>query len=115
MTANLRLHCTSKSTCIAHLVTVQSLYFSIYIAYDYEEVDTTLSGLAGGFFAPPSLSLNAYQDGVAEQLEGFVLLLEIVQSELDGRDVGNVSLSRSAYLVRINQSGIPSSQAFFCI
>ena len=110
MTANLRLHCTSKSVC-------QSNHFisPFIIAYDYEAVDTTLSGLAGGFFLAPLLSLNAYQDGLAEQLEGFVLLLEIVQSELDARDVGNVSLSRSAYLVRINQSGIPSSQAFFCI
>ena len=78
----------------------------MYVAYDYKEVDTTLSGLAGGIFVPPSLSLNAYQDGIAEQPEGFVLRLEIVESELDPRDMGNVSLSRSVYLVRINQSGI---------
>ena len=69
-------------------------------------MDATLSGLAGGFIFPPTLSLDAYQDGVAEQSEGFVLLLEIEESELDPRDVGNVSLSRSVYLVRINQSGI---------
>ena len=68
-------------------------------------MNTTLSGLAGGSFFPPSLSLNAYQDGVAEQQEGFILYLEIVESELDPRDVGNVSISRSAYLIRINQSG----------
>ena len=75
-------------------------------AYDYKEVDTTLPGVAGGFVFPPTLSLDAYQDGINEQSEGFVLLLEIVESELDPRDVGNVSLSRSVYLVRINQSGI---------
>ena len=69
-------------------------------------MDTTLSGQAGDMFSPPELYLEAYQDGIAEQLEGFVLLLEINESELDPRDVGNVSLSRSVYLVRINQSGI---------
>ena len=76
--------------------------------YDYKEVDTTLPGLAGGVFEPPELYLDAYQDGIAEQSEGFVLLLEIEESELDPRDVGSVSLSRSVYLVRINQSGIES-------
>ena len=69
-------------------------------------MDTTLPGLAGGFFIPPYLSLEAYQDGIAEQSEGLVLLLEIDESKLDPRDVGNVSLSRSVYLVRINQSGM---------
>ena len=69
-------------------------------------MDTTLPGLAEGFFDPPELYLEAYQDGIAEQSEGFVLLLEIDESELDPRDVGNVSLSRSVYLIRINQSGI---------
>ena len=70
-------------------------------------MDTTLSGDAGAVISSPStpLTLNAYQDGEAEQLEGFILYLEIDESELDPRDVGNVSLSRSAYLVRINQSG----------
>ena len=69
-------------------------------------MDTTLPGLAEGVFDPPELYLEAYQDGIAEQSEGFVLLLEIDELELDPRDVGNISLSRSIYLVRINQSGI---------
>jgi hypothetical protein len=69
-------------------------------------VDTTISGIAGDIVISPSLTLDAYQDGEAEQSEGFVLLLEIEESELDPRDVGNVSLSRSVYLVRINQSGM---------
>ena len=80
--------------------------------YDYKEVDVTLPGLAGGIFEPPELYLDAYQDGITEQSEGFVLLLEIEESELDPRDVGSVSLSRSVYLVRINQSG--NCHAFGC-
>ena len=81
-------------------------YIFVHTAFDYEAVNTTMDGLAGGFFdLPPSLILNAYQDGEAEQLEGFVIYLEILESELNQRDVGNVSLSRSAYLIRINQSG----------
>lgn len=68
-------------------------------------MDTTLHGITDAIFSLLSLSLNAYQDGEAEQLEGFILFLEIEESELDPRDVGNVSVSRSAYLIRINQSG----------
>ena len=80
-------------------------FSSTHAVFDYEGVDTTIYSYAGGIFFPPSLTLNAYQDGEAEQLEGFILYLEIVESELDPRDVGNASLSRPAYLVRINQSG----------
>jgi hypothetical protein len=50
--------------------------------------------------------LDAYLDGLAEELEGFVLYLDVVESELDPRDVGLVNLSRSVYLVVINQSGM---------
>lgn len=78
-------------------------YFFVHTAFDYEAVNKTIYDLTGGF--SPSLMLDAYQDGEAEQLEGFVIYLEIVESELDPRDVGNVSLSRSVYLIRINQSG----------
>ena len=81
------------------------LFHYSHAEFDYEEVDTTLRGLTDANFFLPSLSLNAYQDGEAEQLEGFILFLEIEESELDPRDVGNVSVSRSAYLIRINQSG----------
>ena len=55
---------------------------------------------------PNFFPLAAFPDGIPEQMEGFVLFLEIIESELDPRDVGNVSLSRSAYLVRINDSGM---------
>ena len=84
-----------------------------YAAFDYKAVDTTISGYAGGNFSSPSLTLNAYQDGETEQLEGFILYLTIKESELDPRDVGNVSLSRSAYLVRINQSGTPNERSLY--
>jgi hypothetical protein len=77
----------------------------MHAVFDYETVDTTISGITGDVVISPSLTLDAYQDGEAEQSEGFVLYLEIIDSELDPRDVGNVSVSRSAYLVRINQSG----------
>ena len=91
------IFCVSTPFCI-------TLFF-VCIEFDYEAVDTTVLGLTGVMVDSSSLELNAYQDGEAEQLEGFVLFLEIAESELDPRDVGNVSVSRSAYLVRINQSG----------
>ena len=52
------------------------------------------------------LTFDAYLDGLAEELEGFVLYLEVMESELDPRDVGQITLSRSVYLVVINQSGM---------
>ena len=52
------------------------------------------------------LTFDAYLDGLAEELEGFVLYLDVMESELDPRDVGQVNLSRSVYLVVINQSGM---------
>ena len=66
----------------------------------------TERAFAGGFVFPNFFLLAAFLDGIPEQTEGFVLFLEIIESELDPRDVGNVSLSRSVYLVRINDSGI---------
>ena len=49
--------------------------------------------------------IETYGDGLREDIEGLILFLEIQESGLDPRDVGNVSLSRSAYLLRINQTG----------
>lgn len=95
------------------MILCQILSLFIHAAYDFESVNTTIAGLAGGIFFLPSLSLDAYQDGLLEQLEGFVLYLEIVQSELDDRDVGNASLSRSTYLVRINQSGVLKCKTYY--
>ena len=60
----------------------------------------------GGLVYPRVILLNAYEDGVPEEAEGFVLYVDLLESELNSRDVGQVNLSRNAYLVRINESGI---------
>ena len=75
--------------------------------YDYQPLNLTLSVLAGVGFGVelPFLFIETYGDGLREDIEGLVLFLEIQESGLDPRDVGNVSLSRSAYLLRINQTG----------
>lgn len=57
-------------------------------------------GVAGGLLIP------IYDDGIAEDVEGLVLFLEVLESELDPRDVDFVNLPRSAYIIVINPSGI---------
>ena len=74
--------------------------------YDYDSINTTLRLEVGGLLFPEIIFLKAYEDGVAEEVEGFVLYLDLVESELDSRDVGFVNISRNAYLIRINESGI---------
>ena len=61
---------------------------------------------AGGIFLPPIVPLGfvAFDDGVTEDVEGIVVFLEVLESELDDRDRGEVELERSAYLIRINPS-----------
>ena len=56
---------------------------------------------------PPQFNfdLPIYNDGIAEDVEGLILFLEVVESQLDPRDVGQVQLIRSAYLITISQSG----------
>ena len=83
--------------------------------YDYVGIDKTIQIITGGFFLPELLQIGPYQDGVAEELEGFVLFLDVLESELDERDVGQVSLTRAAYLVRINQSGIDNSEKNYIV
>ena len=82
--------------------------------YDYRTIDTTISPTAGS----PNmyeLTFDAYLDGLAEELEGFVLYLEVMESELDPRDVGQITLSRSVYLIVINQSGMVNVHLCFNI
>jgi hypothetical protein len=81
------------------------MLFPFLTAYDYRTIDTTVS-LTAGSSENYELTFDAYLDGLAEELEGFVLYLDVVESELDPRDVGLVNLSRSVYLVVINQSGM---------
>lgn len=70
--------------------------------YDYSPINITQEVYAGDSILPTFFFLEPFVDGIAEGTEGFVLFLQIIESELDPRDVGNVSLSRSAYLIRIN-------------
>ena len=60
---------------------------------------------AGGPF--PSELILAFapnDDGVMEEVEGLVAYFEVRDSELDERDRGEVTLERSAYLLRITPS-----------
>ena len=59
------------------------------------------NGAAVGKFRFP-----IYDDGIAEDVEGLVLSLEVLESELDPRDVDFVNLSRSAYIIAIYPSGM---------
>ena len=65
---------------------------------------------------PPPLGIFAYVDGLVEEIEGLVVYLELVESELDPRDVGQMALERSMYLIRINPSSmyIAESECTVC-
>ena len=56
----------------------------------------------GLVLVPPPLGIFAYIDGLPEETEGLVVYLELDESELDPRDVGQIALERSTYLIRIN-------------
>ena len=76
--------------------------------YDFRDIDTTLRIYAGGFFVPELLPLRVYEDGLSEEVEGFVLVVYVNETGLDERDVGFVNVSSYVYLIRINQSGTRS-------
>ena len=59
-----------------------------------------LSGVGHSFFIP------VYDDGIAEDVEGLVFFFEVLESELDPRDVDFISFNRSTYLIVINPSGM---------
>ena len=77
-------------------------------AFDYNNTVQVIPFPGGGVL--PDLHqyfvLPIYEDGLEEDTEGFVLYVDIVESQLDPRDVGQIDLARTAYLVTINQSGI---------
>ena len=62
----------------------------------------------GLVLVPPPLGIFAYIDGLPEETEGLVVYLELDESELDPRDVGQIALERSTYLIRINPSRMQS-------
>lgn len=82
------------------------LAFASSAVYDYVSINTIRHLTIGFLIYHEELDLRAYEDGEAEESEGFVLYLDLVESELDPRDVGLVNISRNAYLIRINESGI---------
>ena len=60
---------------------------------------------AGGISPTPTLiPFGTFDDGIVEDVEGLVVYVEILESELDDRDRGEVTLERSAYLLRITPS-----------
>ena len=88
-------------------IILKLMFFPFLTVYDYRTIDRTISLTAGSpEYSYYELTLDADLDGLAEELEGFVLYLNVMESELDPRDVGQVNLSRSVYLVVINQSGV---------
>ena len=80
-----------------------------YAEYDYPfELHKSFAvnhseGIVGTAFG---LLFPIYDDGIAEDVEGLVLSLEVLGLELDPRDVDFVNLPRSAYIIAIYPSGI---------
>ena len=52
-----------------------------------------------------AITVSVYNDGVAENEEGFVILLGVLPEELDNRDVGFVDVLTPVLLVRLQQGG----------
>ena len=52
-----------------------------------------------------AITVSVYNDGVAENEEGFVILLGVLQEELDNRDLGFVNVLSPVLLVRLQQGG----------
>ena len=57
-----------------------------------------------------NITVYVYNDGVAENEEGFVILLGVLLEELDARDVGFVDVLTPVILIRLQQGGTD-----FCI
>lgn len=75
--------------------------------YDYPSADgeQTFNLYAGGFLSLPTyLEFSAYDDGINETNEGLLVYVNVLESQLDDRDRGEVSLERGVYLIRITPS-----------
>jgi hypothetical protein len=95
------------------LTVINYIYLPIFHTdYDYSSTLGTEARIdfgpvgVGLVRVPPPLGILAYIDGLPEEVEGLVVYLDLVESELDPRDVGQVALERSTYLIRINQSSM---------
>ena len=65
-----------------------------------------LVSFGGLFYSGRGFLIPVYDDGIDEDVEGLIIFLEVMESELDPRDVGQIDLIRSAYLIRISPTGI---------
>ena len=81
--------------------------FFYYAEYDYDlRGSATVVSRGGQDRFIHSLFIPVYDDGIAEDVEGLVLFFEVLESELDPRDVDFISFNRSTYLIVINPSGM---------
>ena len=62
---------------------------------------------AGAPLPPAIFQIIAIPDSLSEDTEGFIVYLELNESALDERDVGQVTLLRDAYLIRILDQAAP--------
>ena len=77
-------------------------------AFDYNN-SAPLFPFPGGGFVPELFQpflLSIYEDGLKEDTEGLILFVDVPESLLDPRDVGQIDLERNVYLVTINDSGM---------
>ena len=75
-------------------------------ALDYNNTTPLIPFLSGVLPPIPQyVQLFIYEDGLEEETEGLILFVDIPESLLDPRDVGQIDLLRSAFLVTINESG----------
>ena len=89
-----------------YCITVSILNAHTEYDYSFEEDENAVVTHPGGNAGVAQLYfIPIYDDGIAEDVEGLVLFLELFESELDPRDVGFINLPRSAYLIIINPSG----------
>ena len=90
---------------------VLNLYRLLSILYMCAEYDHGIVAVILGSKIPYSLCTESlvipiYDDGIDEDVEGLILFLDVMESQLDPRDVGYINVSRSAYLITIYPSGM---------
>ena len=84
--------------------------FDFYINFPLLDLDFNATSLSLNLNAEiveynTAITVSVYNDGVAEDEEGFVVLFGVLQEELDSRDVGFVNVLTPAVLVRLQQGG----------
>ena len=98
MLLKVHVHC-----CVSPLF-IHYVYEPFYtIGSDFGFFSTRYVVQAGAPLPPQMVQIFTFEDTLPENTEGFIAFLELQESELDARDIGQVELVRSAYLVRINE------------